>query len=543
VISSGQDISGIQLFSPKLTRVTSHGDIRDVSFYLQHNSADDISVVRASGNIIPYDVTTESQQKARATINDEKPKARIVQSGDIQIAGPGALMLLAGGNIDLGTAPDRAWSTDPYDSTIWNGITSIGNARNPSLPFAGADITVTAGTTLAAESASGGTSGFLEFARTLLGATGLSTRDSEARGQEYLVNLAKSFRYSGSRISEFFTYSKDGVEEIRITKYDVLTSTGLFNEEERLELNLNLLFLAIKNSAKDYRDETSPNYKTYREGKDAITKFFASTGPGDVLTRTRDIRTKNGGNISILAPGGGVTLDSVDPYSKDPPFGIITAYGGGVNILAKESVGIGIGRIFTLRGGDITIWSDVSIAAGASAKTVASAPPTRVLIDPQSASVLSDLASLSTGGGIGTLQVIKGVPIADVTLVAPLVDAGDAGIRSSGNLLVAAEKILNADNIMVAGLSVGVPPPAVAASAPPPAAPPAAAPPAGANSAAAANNSAAETASKNNAASQDDATPSVFSIDIMGYGGGEGDDDDSRKKAADTAVAPVQASL
>jgi filamentous hemagglutinin family protein len=543
VISSGQDVSGIQLFSPKLTRVTSHGDIRDVSFYLQHNSADDISVVRASGNIIPYDVTTESQQKARATINDEKPKAKIVQSGDIQIAGPGALMLLAGGDIDLGTAPDRAWSTDPYDSTIWNGITSIGNARNPSLPFEGADITVTAGTTLAAESASGGTSGFLEFARTLLGATGLSTRDSEARGQEYLVNLAKSFRYSGSRISEFFTYSKDGVEEIRITKYDVLTSTGLFNEEERLELNLNLLFLAIKNSAKDYRDETSPNYKTYREGKDAITKFFASTGPGDVLTRTRDIRTKNGGNISILAPGGGVTLDSVDPYSKDPPFGIITAYGGGVNILAKESVGIGIGRIFTLRGGDITIWSDVSIAAGASAKTVASAPPTRVLIDPQSASVLSDLASLSTGGGIGTLQVIKGVPIADVTLVAPLVDAGDAGIRSSGNLLVAAEKILNADNIMVAGLSVGVPPPAVAASAPPPAAPPAAAPPAGANSAAAANNSAAETASKNNAASQDDATPSVFSIDIMGYGGGEGDDDDSRKKAADTAVAPVQASL
>ncbi|MCX8493114.1 MAG: filamentous hemagglutinin family protein, partial [Chthoniobacterales bacterium] len=456
VISSGQDVSGIQLFSPKLTRVTSHGDIRDVSFYLQHNSADDISVVRASGNIIPYDVTTESQQKARATINDEKPKARIVQSGDIQIAGPGALMLLAGGNIDLGTAPDRAWSTDPYDSTIWNGITSIGNARNPSLPFEGADITVTAGATLAAESASGGTSGFLEFARTLL---------NGPRGQEYLVDLAKSFRYSGSRISDFFTYSKDGVEEIRITKDDVLTSTGLFNEEERLELNLNLLFLAIKNSAKDYYDETSPNYKTYREGKDAITKFFASTGPGDVLTRTRDIRTKNGGNISILAPGGGVTLDSVDPYSKDPPFGIITAYGGGINILAKESVGIGIGRIFTLRGGDITIWSDVSIAAGASAKTVASAPPTRVLIDPQSASVLSDLASLSTGGGIGTLQVIKGVPIADVTLVAPLVDAGDAGIRSSGNLLVAAEKILNADNIMVAGLSVGVPPPAVAASA------------------------------------------------------------------------------
>jgi filamentous hemagglutinin family protein len=533
VISSGQDVSGIQLFSPKLTRVTSRGDIRDVSFYLQNNAADDISVVRASGNIIPYDVTTESQQKARATINDEKPKARIVQSGDIQIAGPGVLMLLAGGDIDLGTAPDRAWSTDPYDSTIWNGITSIGNARNPSLPFDGADVTITAGTTLATESASGGTDGFGEFARTLF---------NGPKGQEYLVNLAKSFRYSGSKISDFFTYSNDGVKEIRITKDDVLASTGVFNEEERLELNLNLLFLAIKNSAKDYYDETSPNYKTYREGRDAITKFFASTGSGDVLTRTRDIRTKNGGNISILAPGGGVTLDSVDPYSKDPPFGIVTSYGGGVNILAKESVGIGIGRIFTLRGGDITIWSDVSIAAGASAKTVASAPPTRVLIDPQSASVLSDLASLSTGGGIGTLQVIKGVPIADVTLVAPIVDAGDAGIRSSGNLLVAAEKILNADNIVVAGLSVGVPPPAVASSAPPPAAPPAAAaPPSGGNSAAAANNNSAENAANNSKSGESELPPSIISVEVLGYGGGDGEDEE--KKAANTAVSPVQASL
>jgi len=539
VISSGQDVSGIQLFSPKLTRVTSRGDIRDVAFYLQHNSADDISVIRASGNIIPYDVTTKSQQQARDTPEiQEKSKASIVQSGDIQIAGPGALMLLAGGDIDLGTGPDRNGSTGLYDPTIWNGITSIANARNPHLPIKkGADITVTAGTTLAAELASGGTDGFLELATTLL---------NGPRGQEYLVDLAKSFRYSGSkiRIGDFFTYSKDGVEEIKITKNDVLTSTGVFNEEERLELNLNLLFLAIKNSAKDYYDETSPNYKTYREGKEAITKFFASTGPGDVLTRTRDIRTRYGGNITILAPGGGVTLDSVDPYSKDPPFGIVTAYGGGVNILAKESVDIGIGRIFTLRGGDITIWSDVSIAAGASAKTVTSAPPTRVDIDAQSATVLSDPEGLSTGGGIGTLKTKNGGPIADVTLAAPLVDAGDAGIRSSGNLLVAAEKILNADNIVVAGISVGVPPPAVAASAPPPpAAPPAAAaPPAGANSAAAANNSSAENAANSSRPDDVDQPPSIISVEVLGYGGGDGEDEE-KKKAANTDLAPPQASL
>jgi hypothetical protein len=37
------------------------------------------------------------------------------------------------------------------------------------------------------------------------------------------------------------------------------------------------------------------------------------------------------------------------------------------------------------------------------------------------------------------------------------VDAGDAGIRVSGNLVVAAAQVLNADNIQVQGQKIGVP--------------------------------------------------------------------------------------
>jgi hypothetical protein len=284
---------------------------------------------------------------------------------------------------------------------------------------------------------------------------------------------------------------------------------------------------------------------TYQSGEQAIGNLFSTDyhGAGSVITWSRDLRTKNGGSITINAPGGGVTLANTTIGSTLAPPGIVTEHGGAINIFTKENVDIGIGRIFTLQGGDIMIWSDKgNIAAGSSAKTVASAPPTRVLIDPQSAAVLTDLAGLATGGGIGVLATVKDAPVGNVDLIAPsgIIDAGDAGIRSSGNLNLAATKILNADNIAVGGISVGAPPPAAPAAAPPAAAPPAAAPPAAASTAAAANNSAAETASKNNAASQNDETPSIYSIDILGYGGG---DEDEQKKAADATVAPVQASL
>ena len=47
------------------------------------------------------------------------------------------------------------------------------------------------------------------------------------------------------------------------------------------------------------------------------------------------------------------------------------------------------------------------------------APPTRVLVDPQSADVKTDLAGLATGGGIGVLESVAGVPPADIDLIAP----------------------------------------------------------------------------------------------------------------------------
>jgi hypothetical protein len=119
------------------------------------------------------------------------------------------------------------------------------------------------------------------------------------------------------------------------------------------------------------------------------------------------------------------------------------------------------------------------------------------------------------------LATVAGVPAGDVDLIAPAgaIDAGDAGIRASGNLNLAARVVLNSSNIQVGGSSAG---------APPPPAPPNLAPLNAASNASAAATSAAASVAKQEAAStQTQATevPSVISVEILGYGGDEGDGD------------------
>jgi hypothetical protein len=144
-----------------------------------------------------------------------------------------------------------------------------------------------------------------------------------------------------------------------------------------------------------------------------------------------------------------------------------------------------------------------------------------VLVNPQSANVENDLAGLSTGSGIGVLETLSTVPPGDVDLIAPvgIVDAGDAGIRASGNLNIAARLVLNASNIQVGGSSVGLPPP--------PAAPNLAPLTAASAASAAASSSASEVANQSNAANQATEIPSIITVDVLGYGGDEGDDSDN----------------
>ena len=427
------------------------------------------------------------------------------------------------------------------DSTLGKGITSDGGDRNPYLGNSGvgADIVVAAGV-----SAPGTLSAFDGNFNNMINAVSESTSSAK-----YLADLNAFGTMQGF---------------LGNVTYQEMLSISDENLKDRLALAL--FYVVLRDAG---RAHSTLGKSGYQPGEDAIAELFGlSTSPANIITSSRDIRTLHGGNINVLAPNGALTLQTYQLRTtgssiEPPPPGIVTAGGGAIDIYTKGNVNLGISRIFTLDGGDLVIWSDKgNIAAGTSKKTVLTAAPTTVNVDPQSADVTANLAGLATGGGIGVLQAYPGAPLGNVDLITPVgvIDAGDAGIRSSGNLFLAATKVLNADNIQVSGLSVGVPPP-VASSAPasaPAPAPAAPSAPASASAAAAAANTAATTAAANDSGNQPDEPTSIFSISIDGYGGGDGDGsgdggkgddgggdglDDRRKHSVDVSPALIQASL
>ena len=511
IYALGGDLSGLGVFSPKATRVLAGGDIRDISLSIQHLSSADLSVVSAGGDLRPFDENTprlEEASKELDRFNQPADWAYRAQprSGDIQISGPGMLQVLAGRDIDLGTGDVNSDGTGV-------GITSIGNARNPALPFDGASIIAVAGMSLPSG----------------LGSGDLRSVDLLA----YFAPVDASGRYF-SQLIPMLNSQGDSLLAARVEGAGSLAGIlrlGM-DDESMARIALSLFYVVLRDSGRDRNNPASPDYGTYRNGLAAIDRFLPTgSGHGDIILNARDIRTKSGGGIDLVAPRGGISLANYAISESLTPPGIVTESGGGVNIFSRDDVSLGIGRIFTLRGGDVMIWSDKGdIAAGSSAKTVQSAPPTRVLIDPQSGAVETDLAGIATGGGIGVLATVAGVAPSDVDLIAPtgVIDAGDAGIRSTGNLNLAATRILNANNISVGGNTTGAPP------APPPPAAPNVSGATAASSASAGNNSAAQSVKKLPADQPKDESPSVISVEVLGYGGGDSEKDDGPGSAGES---------
>ncbi len=479
------DIYGITLFSPKATEILAGNDLTDVALYIQNVRPSDISIVAAGRDLIPNNPNAAARSLANNIARGNLVGDQLVTtvtgsatntlSGDIQINGPGVLEVLAGRNIDLGTDAN-------FQNGTGTGIASIGNFRNPFLPFNGADLIAFAGVNGAAGAALGLAGSALDFS-----------------------SFVQSFGADPNFQSAY------------LDRLGVTTGLAGLTQEQKAIVGLEIFYRRLRDAGR-----THATAGTYDSGLAAVAALFAkNSGTGSMVTRTRDIRTSATGAISIGAAGGGVTMASDIFGNPLTPPGIVTEYGGAVSIFTDKSVDIGQARIFTLRGGDVMIWStNGDIAAGTAAKTVVTAPPTRVSVDVTSADVKTDLGGLATGGGIGVLASVAGVKAGDVDLIAPkgFVDAGDAGIRSTGNLNIAATTVLNASNIQVAGSTSGV------SSGPGVAAPNVSGLTSASNQSAAASSAATDVSRTQQREEQvlpKDEPPSVFNIEILGYGGGD----------------------
>ncbi|TNB99815.1 filamentous hemagglutinin N-terminal domain-containing protein [Pseudomonas jessenii] len=226
-------------------------------------------------------------------------------------------------------------------------------------------------------------------------------------------------------------------------------------------------FAELRAGGLEYNDADGPRKGSYLRGRNAIAALFPSTDvagnplryDGDItLYGGAGVKTLFGGDIQMLTPGGGQVF-GIEGAAPPSTAGIITQGAGNIQLYSQGSILLGQSRIMTTFGGSILGWSaEGDINAGRGSKTTVVYTPPKRVYDTWGNVTLSPSVP-STGAGIATLNPIAEVAPGDIDLIAPLgtIDAGEAGIRVSGNVNIAALTVVNAANIAVQGKTSGVP--------------------------------------------------------------------------------------
>jgi filamentous hemagglutinin family protein len=391
------DGNPFSIFLAKRSLLATGTDAGRLALHIQHNNPTDHSTLEVGGDLV--------QPSPRSGIGQFVPDTVSV----IQVSGPGQLDITAGGTIDLGTS---------------RGVLSVGDTINASLPDQGANISILAG-------------------------AGDSGPAWDAFAQQYLAPTGKYTGLLREFLAQFPPGAGSDLERFR-----------QLPEEKQRQLLTGIFFQEIRVAGIAGANQTGEGYKP---GFDAIKLLFPQgLAKGDLISLLSQISTIDGGNIQLLVPNGLVNagVASATALSKGPEqLGIVAQRDGDIEAFTRGDFIVNQSRVFVLDGGDITIWSsEGDIDAGRGAKTALAVPPPRVSIDAEGNLVVEFPPAISGSGIRGAVSTAGRKP-GDVYLFAPagVVDAGDAGIGSAGNITIGATEVLGADNIDVGGVSVGVP--------------------------------------------------------------------------------------
>lgn len=435
IIAQTGDIDGTDgvLTLPKPARLVAGDDIVNLVYSGKNLGVNDVTLLLAGGDIV-YSTATNANNQL------------VTNSAGIEVAGPGFVEVLAGGDINLGNG---------------QGIVSTGNLGDVRLPAGGATLVVGAGF--------GG----------------------DAQGQRTPAYSAFIDAYlAPGTDGTSSTYSKDLIayiaklQGVSVESLDAAAALDAFRALPatlQLPLAAQVLIQELSQTGID-RSRLGTDYE---RGYKAIRTLFpekdAQDRPivydGDINLFFSQIKTQQGGNINLLAPGGSVVVGLPNPPADlartkvttvgstglavpaEANLGLLVLADGAIGGFAHDSFIVNQSRILTLQGGDIILWaSEGDIDAGRGAKSASGAPPPVIQTDEKGNVFVNPVGAVS-GSGIGQLLTKPGVVPGLVNLIAPKgeVNAGEAGIRVAGNLNIAAVRVIGADNISVSGTASGVP--------------------------------------------------------------------------------------
>ena len=439
-------------------------DIVNLSLLGQNYSASDVTRVIAGRDI--YDTPLAFAYGSDAS-----------QVPVLVLSGPGTFDVEAGRNIGPLTSSDQAYGQN-YSRDIFglidSGVITVGNEFDASLPAQSASITVLFGVGPGINTA-GFANAYIDPSASL--PAGISSYDDQ------LVDFVE--QYETDQNQKYGT----GGAVTGLTPAQAWTIFETLPSYQQQLLVNEVYFDILNQTGLDYNNASSPYYHQYARGYGAINTLFpasygytannlaggtnganAPVSTGYLDMRGSTIQTQQGGNISILGPGGEILVGS----ASAPPFlvnaqgqvevgpanqGILTLETGDIDIFSDQSLLLAQSRVFTEQGGDLVIWSsNGNINAGEGVKTTFQLPAPTYTCDPDRYCTLNPVGEV-TGAGIATLQTIPGAPPGNADLIAPrgTVDAGAAGIRVSGDLNIAALYVANAFNIQVQGTATGIP--------------------------------------------------------------------------------------
>ena len=390
-VVAGVDIQDLQLYLPKQAEISAGQDIHNLIYVGQNIASTDLSTITA-GRDIYYDMVGTASDAGYSYTYGNFNLVNI-KYGVIEQGGPGALMVLAGSNIYLGTTA---------------GIQSVGNADNPLLSSTTAsDVIVAVGAKNALQATAEGVSSVQAFFDDD-GPNGL-----QAAGTDYSSLQAEGNTAAAQQI---IIQARNGI--IR-TLFDAPPSDGSGT------LSMTQSQISTANGKGDIYLVTSGDLNV---GTSALSS--------NVNVGTSGIYTSGGGAINIFS-GGNINVNE----SR-----VMTFLGGDITTWSDQgNINAGRGsRTAVNPGKQIPIIENNPVTNQPEVVGYRYEPP----------AVGSGIRAVTSDPGDGTIPPNPGNIY--LFAPQGVIDAGEAGI-AGGKVILGATQVLNAQNISFSAGSVGVP--------------------------------------------------------------------------------------